>query len=225
MDLQTHPFPAGRDRSAVPRRLVWAMAVSLLAHVLLLWPSSVRTVRPLLHASLRPGPVSLPAPAAVMPAGAPPAQAPSRAVPAVPPVAARKTPVRPKSVPDAAASPASRTALSAVAADPVELAPLVDAESLRSYRLALALNARRFHQYPPTAIEQGHAGTAQVRIAVANNGLPGRVDLIRSSGHDALDREAREMLARAAQATVLPDALRGHAFAVDLPVEFSLPAR
>lgn len=112
-----------------------------------------------------------------------------------------------------------------VPATQLEPAAVVDAENLRSYRLSLALNARRFHQYPPQAIEQGHSGTAHVRIAVAQNGLPGRVDLLRSSGHDSLDREARDMLARAAQSTALPEALRGQAFAVDLPVEFSLPAR
>jgi len=112
-----------------------------------------------------------------------------------------------------------------MAAGPAEQLTIVDAESLRSYRLALALSARRFYRYPPQAIDLGLAGTAQVRIAFGQNGLPGRVDLIRSSGHDALDREARQMLARAAQATMLPGALRGQAFSIDFPVEFSLPVR
>ncbi len=145
-------------------------------------------------------------------------------VPALPAAPARRTAQRSKAPPDlpppvAAAVPAN------LSVAPLDGPTAVDAEGLRSYRLALALNARRFHQYPPQAVEDGLAGTAQVRVAVTSNGLPGRVDLLRSSGHDALDREARDMLARAAQVTALPETLRGLAFAVDLPVEFSLSAR
>lgn len=204
------------------------MAISLFAHVALLWPSATRTVRPLLHASLRPGPVSLaavsaPAPPLVSPQPVlPPRVVP--VVPAVPTALARRMPQRPKAPPEAL-PPAASAVPAAPPVAPPDTPAAVDAEGLRSYRLALALNARRFHQYPPQAVEDGLAGTAQVRVAVASNGLPGRVDLLRSSGHDALDREAREMLARAAQVTRLPDTLRGQAFAVDLPVEFSLSAR
>lgn len=225
MDLQTHPLLAGRAPTRFPRPLAWAMAVSLCAHALLLWPSATRTVRPLLHASLRAIPVTLaetpaelsfePPPVAVRPTPAPFRQA----------AAARKVPGRPKPIIEARPLPVTTVAESTTPDDSVASVSLVDVESLRSYRIALALNARRFHQYPAQAIELGHSGTAQVRIAVAQNGLPGRVELVRSSGHDVLDREAREMLARAAQATALPDVLRGQAFSVDLPVEFLLPAR
>lgn len=215
---------AGRARARVPRSLAWALAASLCAHGVLLWPSAPRTVRPLLHASLRPGPVSqagsgAPGQAEVQPADSPraPGQAPAPATP--------KLPQRSKPVREPRPSPASGSAALAVTAATLEPAVQVDGESLRSYRLSLALNARRFHAYPPQALEQGHTGTAEVRIAVARNGLLGHVDLLRSSGHDLLDRQARDMLARAAQATALPEALRGQTFVVDLPVEFSLPAR
>ena len=226
MYLQTHPFFAGRIPGAFSRRLAWAMAVSLVAHVLLLWPSFTPTVRPMLHASLRPGPVSPAAAATVRSVVPPPADLPSSVTPVLPAPADRKIPRRhAKPVPDLRPLPSSVTASPALAIDPAEQSALVDAESLRSYRLALALGARRFYLYPPQAIESGLAGTAHVRIAFARNGLLGRVDLIRSSGHEALDREAREMLVRAAQATAMPEALREQAFSMDFPVEFSLPAR
>lgn len=222
MDLQTHPLSAGRASASSRRRIAWALIVSGLAHVLLLWPSATPIVRPLLRATLRPGPV----PVAPVPT-VPPTRA-SDGVASVRPDAAapvRRIKAQPKAAPDVAASAASEVTAASPSSEPAALASVVDAESLRSYRISLALNARRFHRYPPDAIEQGLAGTAQVRILVAQNGLPGRVDLMRSSGHETLDREARDMLARAAQATALPDALQGHAFAVELPVEFSLPAR
>lgn len=227
MDLQTHPLSAGRARTGFPGRLAWAMAVSLLAHVLLLWPSATPMVRPLLRGSLRPAPLALSATPAVVPVGPTPTEAPSRITPIRPTAAESKAKMqsRPKAESATHSTAVAGAISSPVPDDPVEQASVVEAESLRSYRLALALNARRFHRYPPQAIEQGLAGTAEVRIAVLRNGLPGRVDLMRSSGHETLDREAREMLARAALATVLPEALRGHAFAVELPVEFSLPAR
>lgn len=179
----------------------------------------------MLHASLRPGPVSPPAAFAMQSVVSPPADLPSRVTPVLPAATDRKPSRRPKVVPDVNSLPASGRASPAPAFDPPEQSALADAESLRSYRLALALSARHFYQYPPEAIELGLAGTANVRIAFLRNGLLGRVDLIRSSGHDALDREAREMLARAARTTALPDTLRGQAFSMDFPVEFALPAR
>lgn len=111
------------------------------------------------------------------------------------------------------------------AVDSIEPAGQADPESLRSYRLALALNARRFYRYPPQAIESGLAGTAQVRVSLARSGLLGSVGLLRSSGHETLDREATTMMERAAETTQLPKALLGQAFFVDMPIEFSLPAR
>ena len=226
MNLQTHPLSAGRAYTPFPGRLAWAMAVSLFAHVVLLWPSATPMVRPsLLHASLRPGPVSALATSAAPSVGPTPTDAPSRIAPVHSTATSTKVQDRPKAVSGKRSTAATDTAVSPVSVDPLEPTGVVEAESLRSYRLALALNARRFRQYPPQAIEQGLAGTAEVRVAVLRNGLPGPVDLMRSSGHETLDREAREMLARAALATVLPEALRGHAFAVELPVEFSLPAR
>lgn len=92
----------------------------------------------------------------------------------------------------------------------------LDAEGLRGYRIGLAVSARRFRR-----MEAGWRGTAEVRIGVTAAGLALPPELVRPSGQAALDAAALEMMGRAAAATALPDSLRGRAFAVSLPVEFS----
>lgn len=111
----------------------------------------------------------------------------------------------------------------AVHADPTDDA--IDADGMRSYRMAIAISAQRYRSYPEQAIARGESGTVALRVAVAGNASRGRVDLMRSSGSDALDREARAMLSKAVLATDLPESLRGRTFAFDMPVEYSLPVR
>lgn len=96
----------------------------------------------------------------------------------------------------------------------------IDANGLRQYRLSLALESRRFKRYPQHALEQGWSGTAQVRVAIGAGGAPQSVQLLSSSGHDALDAVALEMIGKAALTTALPAGLRGRSFSVPLPVEF-----
>jgi protein TonB len=57
---------------------------------------------------------------------------------------------------------------------------------------------------------------------VSPEGKARQVLLAHSSGYEVLDREALQMMTRAAAAASLPDALRGRAFAVSLPVVFDL---
>ncbi len=99
----------------------------------------------------------------------------------------------------------------------------LDAEGLRGYRLALAVQARQFKRYPERALEAGWDGTSEVRVAVAAGGKAQTPELVRSSGHAVLDEAAIEMLRQAAARTPVPDALRNQAFAVSVPVTFDLP--
>ncbi|MEW6513240.1 MAG: TonB family protein [Pseudomonadota bacterium] len=96
-----------------------------------------------------------------------------------------------------------------------------DAAGLRQYRLALAGEARRYRNYPEAARREGIAGTAEVRISVSA-GIARHTELARSSGYDALDSAALEMLRAAAARTLLPESLRGQEFAVLLPVVFNV---
>lgn len=111
-----------------------------------------------------------------------------------------------------------------VAPTPDRPADGVDAEGLRSYRMALAREARRFKRYPRPALEAGWAGMAEVTVAVSPVGAAGDAHISRSSGHLILDEAALEMMARALATTAVPPVLLGQAFAVSLPVVFELPA-
>lgn len=98
----------------------------------------------------------------------------------------------------------------------------VPPDELREYRLALAVQARRFRRYPAVARERGQEGTVEVAISV-KAGLPApQVGVSASSGHAALDAQAQEMMRQAALAAPLPGGLRGRDFRVVLPVVFSL---
>jgi protein TonB len=99
----------------------------------------------------------------------------------------------------------------------------VDADGLRSYRLALAREAKRHKRFPTRAIEAGWNGTAEVRILVSADGIAPDARLAKSSGHDVLDEAALDMLRNALPTTPVPPSLRGRTFVVDLPVVFELP--
>jgi protein TonB len=218
----------------VPGGLVRAFAISIALHVFLLWPAV-----PVWREAAPTAPLT----ASLRPSAAPVAPSVPTALPK-PPTAARPAPPPPlPRVPDqttvntttpsdltasssfgseASATPAAHPAPSAVYS---ALPPRsgVDAEGLRSYRLALAREARRHKRYPAKAIAAGWSGTAEVRVSVT----PGRgvpvAQLTKSSGHAALDEAALEMLRLAMPATPVPAPLQERAFSVDLPIVFELP--
>lgn len=95
-------------------------------------------------------------------------------------------------------------------------------DDLHRYRLALASQARRFKLYPAQAKTLGWTGTAELRIDVDRNGRSRTPLLVRSSGHEALDRAALAMIEAGAQRARLPDGLMGREFSVTLPVVFNL---
>lgn len=115
--------------------------------------------------------------------------------------------------PEPSASPAPATP---------QPAPAIDGGTLAQYRLAVISLAKGFNRYPRIAIENNWQGRVEVRVRVAADGAIASVDLGRGSGHEILDRQALEMIGRAAPQAPLPPALRGREFAFDVPVIFSL---
>lgn len=105
---------------------------------------------------------------------------------------------------------------------PVAHQPGPDAGGLRQYRLALGVQAGRFKRYPSSARAAGREGRVVLLLAVAQAGGAVRVSLARSSGHDALDEAALEMMRLAAARTPLPESLLGQSLAFELPVDYSL---
>jgi len=132
------------------------------------------------------------------------------------------TPAQPSAV-VAAAGNAPADAAAASATQPAAPAgPAIDANGLRQFRLALALEAARFRRYPAVARDAGWAGTVEVRVSFVAGGRPQPPRLERSSGFGPLDDAALDMLGRAAPRTSLPESLRGQDFSVVLPVVFDL---
>jgi len=101
-------------------------------------------------------------------------------------------------------------------------APGESVDGMRGYRLALAAQARHFKRYPAQAMASGWTGTADIRVEVASDGRPRAATVLRSSGHEPLDRAALAMIDAGALRARLPESLRGKAFAVVLPVVFNL---
>lgn len=96
------------------------------------------------------------------------------------------------------------------------------ADGLRGYRIALAAQARRFKRYPAQALASAWEGSVEVRLDVGADGVPWPATVVRSSGHSVLDQSALAMIDAGARRARLPESLRGTAFAVVLPVHFSL---
>jgi len=95
-------------------------------------------------------------------------------------------------------------------------------DSLRTYRIAVATQAKRFKRYPAQAMASGWEGSADIRVEVGSDGRPRPASVTRSSGHELLDRAALATIEAGALRARLPESLRGKAFAVVLPVFFNL---
>lgn len=219
-----------------------AFVLSILFHLLLLWPSlspwpAANPAQPLV-AILRP--VAPPVPAAETRKSVPAErrEEPRAVEHAAPPITvdeklhhstvennSRSETTAPSASVPASVSAAPVSPQPAAAAATAGQPPRegLDAEGLRGYRLALGREARRFKRYPVSAIEAGWGGTAQVRVRLAAGGVPQGVELARTSGHDVLDEAALEMIRRALPLAAVPASLRERAFAVDLPVVFEVP--
>lgn len=202
-------------------------------HMLLLWPDAqpqaAREGGQPLQATLRPVAVMPPATQTDLPVrqeqqrpAAKPSPAPRLAALAMPPAAAQTVqpaqpgaPEQPAVAGPAAAAPSEGEALASEAG-------IAEGDGLRAYRIGLAREARAHKRYPPLARERGWSGTAEIRVDVSPEGKARQVLLAQSSGHEVLDREAVQMMSRAAAAATAPESLRGRAFAVSLPVVFDL---
>ncbi len=98
----------------------------------------------------------------------------------------------------------------------------LDPEDVRQYRLALAIQSRRFKAYPASVLAQAEEGRVEVALTFSVHVPVVRSSVVRSSGYPVLDERAVRMLEQAAQVTALPDGLRGRNFQLILPIEFSL---
>jgi TonB family protein len=119
--------------------------------------------------------------------------------------------------PAPAAPAVTGTAPAASAAPPP--ADAIDADDLARFRMQVIEAAMKFKRYPRAAQENNWVGRVDVRVTFRADGRASIV-VVRSSGHEILDRQALDTITRALGP--VPPALRGRAFALEIPVIYNL---
>jgi protein TonB len=173
-------------------------------------PPKAQPQPPAPRQAVRPQPRPVPEPARPQPA-------PILGVEPAKPAAEPAFSVAPAPVaPAAAPPPAARAeAPPAAAAGP-------DPGSLARFRLELMEVARRYKRYPRIAQDNNWEGRVELRVAFAENGSLGALTVRKSAGRAVLDEEAQAMIRSAQPHVAVPPSLRGRAFTLEIPVDFSL---
>lgn len=167
-------------------------------------PAANATPRPRKPKPVKPRAVSPPAPSTA--AALPPALASADTSPGPAPPAAPS--VSPASAPTVAAA--------APQAEPPKVPPPI--EYLRRVSRIISLSQK----YPWTARQYGHQGDVIVRMHLRRDGAVMAATLIRSSGHESLDAEARDVILRIRRFPPFPaDYIPQQGeFDIDQPVSF-----
>ncbi len=97
-----------------------------------------------------------------------------------------------------------------------------DPSSIARFRLELMEVALRYERYPRIAQDNGWEGRVELRILIAENGALASIIVRKSAGRAVLDDQALTMLRSAHPHVVVPPSLRGKAFTLDIPVDFSI---
>lgn len=97
-----------------------------------------------------------------------------------------------------------------------------DPTLVAGYARTLSDGVARLRRYPALARMRGWQGTAVVNVTIGQNGELLDLKVNRSSGHDILDQQALTMIREALPLPPPPEALRGLALVVQLPVTFTL---
>ena len=159
----------------------------------------------------------------VQPAPAVPAPQPSapvrEAVPAAPPAPAAAE------VSAAPAAPAAPPVIARTDPAPAAASPSVDsvdAGSLAQYRLQVISAARKYKRYPRVAMDNNWEGAVVVSMVIGANGMISALSIKTSSGHEILDKQALDMFRKAKPLVLIPAALRGREFTIELRAIYNL---
>ena len=98
----------------------------------------------------------------------------------------------------------------------------VSVNDLAEYRVALAMVAKRYKEYPARARARGWEGVVGIELGGSAWAPTPEVKLVRSSGQAVLDQHALKLTKKALQVTSLSEGLRGKNFRVSLSVAYSL---
>ncbi|WP_319240781.1 TonB family protein [uncultured Propionivibrio sp.] len=109
-----------------------------------------------------------------------------------------------------------------IAANPLsaDTAEGVDADDMRTYRFNLALAARQAFSGIVSAGDKGRQGRVDVAVTLHGSRAPAEVVVHRSSGQPALDQDAVRMVTRAVALADLPRGMFGRDFRLVLPLLF-----
>lgn len=100
--------------------------------------------------------------------------------------------------------------------------PAVDLAVLAAYGQTLSRAIELHQRYPILAQQRGWQGTAEVLLRLAPGNRILNVSILRSSGYEALDRQAMEMVKQAEPLPPAPEALRPRYLSVVVPIVFKL---
>ena len=98
----------------------------------------------------------------------------------------------------------------------------VSVNDLAEYRVALAMVAKRYKDYPARARASGWEGVVGIELRGSSWASAPEVIIVQSSGQAALDEHALKLTTKALEVTSLPEGLRGKNFRVLLSVAYSL---
>lgn len=125
--------------------------------------------------------------------------------------------------PEAASSPMPPAPVVAPEAPKPPVVSQADMDEARDkYRSSLWSAISKEKKYPKVAQLRGWQGEAVVELLVDSNGKLKAKKIIQSSGYDVLDKQALEMVEKAAPYPTPPEVLRGDSFTVTLSIPFTL---
>jgi protein TonB len=97
-----------------------------------------------------------------------------------------------------------------------------DTGTLDTYRLELMRMATKYKRYPRAAMDNNWEGRVVVRMVIGANGTISSISVATSTGHELLDKQALDMIQKAKGGVLIPPALRGREFTLEIPVIYSL---
>ena len=229
--------------------LIWAVIASLLLHVLLAWvlpnfhfdtvkPNKVLEIE--LQKPVPPAPVAAPTPPMPEPVKPEPIKPePIKEVskptitpkPIIKPIES-PSPIKQEAAPPPAvdkviaveSSAESKSTITAPVETPKtsEPAPAEVDNALSEYGSKLGRAIAKHKQYPRIAQMRGWQGDVLLDLKIDGNGNVLSAKVRESSGHEALDNQALEMVRKASPFPAPPEALRSRTFNITVPVSFKL---
>ncbi len=235
----SNSFKEGVDKSS-EYMLIWAVICSMLLHVLLaffipnLKFSEIKKPDTLvveLAKKPEPPPVVLPEPIQPKPEPVKPKleHKPEPIIKPVPvPTIIKNDSTPPPTeviavTPKAEAPPSPVPPVPIVTPEPPKPVVPVDTSAARdSYGNTLWGAIGKYKQYPKIAQMRGWQGDVLVELQLDSNGKLKSKKIIQSSGYDVLDKQALDMVEKAAPFPMPPEALRGSSFSIKVPIPFKL---